>query len=96
MPNTAISNRCLPFRLPLEGAVRRTEGVFVKKQTFRLRHTSSVSQARHLLLKEKVNFYCQHCDFERANAVRPYDVDFAFAIILRMPRMSSPAIELRI
>ncbi len=39
--------------------------------------------ARHLLLKEKVNFYCQHCDFERANAVRPYDVDFAFAIILR-------------
>ncbi len=68
----------------------------LKKQTFRLRHTSSVSQARHLLLEEKVNFYCQHCDFERANAVRPYDVDFAFAIILRMPRMSSPTIELRI
>ena len=59
------------------------DGGLIYQSAFRLRHTSSVSQARHLLLEEKVNFYCQHCDFERANAVRPYDVDFAFAIILR-------------
>ena len=53
--NVAALNCCQPLRLPLEGAVRRTDGILLKNKYSALRHTSSVSQARHLLLKEKAN-----------------------------------------
>ena len=51
----AALNCCPPLRLPLEGAARRTEGILLKNKYSALRHTSSVSQARHLLLKDKAN-----------------------------------------
>ena len=59
--NVAAQNCRSPLGLPLEGAVHRTEGILLKNKYSALRHTSSVSQARHLLLKEKAIFYCQQC-----------------------------------
>ena len=49
-----LINCCYPLRLPLEGAVRRTEGVLLKLHSARgTPHPSRV--ARHLLLKEKAD-----------------------------------------
>ena len=49
-----LINCCYPLRLPLEGAVRRTEGILLKLHSARgTPHPSRV--ARHLLLKEKAD-----------------------------------------
>ena len=49
-----LINCYYPLRLPLEGAVRRTEGILLKLHSARgTPHPSRV--ARHLLLKEKAD-----------------------------------------
>ena len=83
MHNVAAQNCRSPLGLPLEGAVRRTEGILLKNKHSALRHTSSVSQARHLLLKEKAIFYCQQCVLYGRTQFAPNGVQFPLQFCLR-------------
>ena len=79
----AALNCCPPLRFPLEGAARRTEGILLKNKYSALRHTSSVSQARHLLLKEKAIFYCQQCVLSGRTQFAPNGVQLTLRFCLR-------------
>lgn len=51
----AALNCCPPLRLPLEGAVRRTEGVPVQNKYPACGAPHPSRYARHLLIKDKAN-----------------------------------------
>ena len=66
-----------------EVARRSSDGGLIYQTANCLRHTSSVSQARHLLLKEKANFTVNIVFFNGRTQFDPNGIQFTLRFCLR-------------